>query len=231
MLGMFRGLVGQLAMALTVVVSLGCWGLLLVAGVPVLRTFGVSTQVAAGALSVLFFIAFWIVARNVLFGVQGGGKSRVEAAQRTGLHHSDRQAGAPSGGETTAWDQQDTTHLRHNWWHIIAVVGVGSLISPLVSLLILYFDPAVILGLPLLLGAVPGVLLFISIGVPPAFYFDAKYVRAVAPDWHPDSRLYGLLGVAVMGLLVFKFLSIAVVAAAPPCLWYLYKRHIHVGVP
>jgi hypothetical protein len=127
---------------------------------------------------------------------------------------------------------RDARALRHNWWYVIALVAVGSVVSPVLDFrFLVVFEPRQLLYLPVLLAALPGLVLFVSVAIPFAFYFDAKYVRAVTDDWQPSSRLWGLTGGVILVVTVAGWMAPVMLVCAAPSFWYLYRRRASVGVP
>lgn len=128
------------------------------------------------------------------------------------------------------------------WWYLVAAVPIAyvvpALLAPLVFLFVLTGSLGIVAGgPPELFGAVGGVgfsLLVVVIAtvalaavavtllLPVALYKDIELVDRSEVDWHPDRDLYVLMSVA--GIFV-SGLSAAV------ALYYLYRRHQHVGVP
>jgi len=151
----------------------------------------------------------------------------------------------------TASDPATRLHERprvdSNWWYVVAVMPLFSLVGCLVFGWML---AAVFLGIgtgllpttpmtgPGMSGEMPGGLfalmipmfLFGTVGTvltavfPISLYLDAKAVRAADVGWDPDPVLYAL--VAVVGIV-----STAFAIGIPLSLYYLYQRHRHVGTP
>lgn len=84
---------------------------------------------------------------------------------------------------------------------------------------------AVIVGAVLVFLILTVIIVSIALIVllPIALYMDARAVSEAAVDWQPDPFLYGILGV----LQIFITPVIGVIIAV----YYLYRRHEHVGVP
>ncbi|MFB6119980.1 MAG: hypothetical protein ABEJ68_02555 [Halobacteriaceae archaeon] len=134
----------------------------------------------------------------------------------------------------------DSAPVSSRWWYVVAVTTVYDvlvfaallLLLPLVLLAALGAAPG---DLPVALGlsmaavlaiVVPLALLgmLLALLFPVAIYADAEAVAAANLDWDPDPFLYGLLGVAGLfsgGAPVQPVLG----------LYYLYRRHQHVGTP
>jgi len=79
-----------------------------------------------------------------------------------------------------------------------------------------------LVGVLVAVGALVGLVL--TVMFPIALYVDGTAVRDAGYDWDPDPLLYAL--VAVVGTLFGSFLI-----TGPVALYYLYKRHVAVGVP
>lgn len=95
-------------------------------------------------------------------------------------------------------------------WVTIATGGTGLLVDPLRSAAALV---TVGLGIPLLV---------IAAAFPVAVYYDGQAVREVSDvDWHPMH----LGATAAATLLTGPVLSV------PFACWYLWQRHLAVGVP
>jgi hypothetical protein len=142
----------------------------------------------------------------------------------------------------------DRPRVDSNWWYVVAVMPLFSLVGFLVFGWML---AAVFLGIgtglmpvempmtgPGMSGGMPGgffalmipMMIFGTVGTvltaafPIALYLDAKAVRAADVRWDPDPVLYAL--VAVVGIV-----STAFAIGIPLSLYYLYQRHRHVGTP
>lgn len=130
------------------------------------------------------------------------------------------------------------------WWYWIAAYPVYSLLSiPLVIFGLILFVPFGAVATPM--GADPrfvGPLMFtlivfvVGIGaiyallglvltlmLPVALYVDATEITESEPLWSPDPILYGLVG-------LLNFLAAPVVGILV-AVYYLYRRHEHVGTP
>ena len=67
------------------------------------------------------------------------------------------------------------------------------------------------------------VLFAVFIMLPVALYMDARQVAQADLDWEPDPTLYGILG-------LLQFFVTPIVGFFVS-LYYLYRRHEHLGVP
>ncbi|WP_135821793.1 hypothetical protein [Halostella litorea] len=148
-----------------------------------------------------------------------------------------------SAPESPSTDRAAADRVDSNWWYVVAVMPVLSLLGFLVFgwvVAALFFSlgfglpmggmmgpmavagPLVVVFLPLfLLGMVGTVLTALF---PIALYLDAEAVAAADVGWDPDPALYAL--VAVVGIVATAFLLDVAVS-----LYYLYQRHQHVGTP
>lgn len=119
------------------------------------------------------------------------------------------------------------------WWYWIAAVPVYALLSMLFGFLLVFVfilagvaDTAglglVAFALFVVFVAVPGLVL--TILFPIATYVDAKAVAEADLAWDPDPALFGVLALA--SVLVSAFTASVLLA-----LYYLYRRHQHVGTP
>ncbi len=126
------------------------------------------------------------------------------------------------------------------WWYAIAAVPITYAVS------FLFGGVATIWALLLVLGAgmapnagivvgggisllifgalaVAAVTVLVTVLLPVALYFDTELVAEVdSAGWNPDRDLYviaALAGLFVSGL------------SAAVALYYLYRRHVHLGVP
>lgn len=119
----------------------------------------------------------------------------------------------------------ETTPYRDSqWWYLIAVVPVAYVLPFLVFPLV--FAGFMLDGGPALVGI--GLFMFamfvgvvVSVILPIALYKDMSMIPADI-NWTPDRDLYIL--VSIVGIFT-PGVSPAV------SLYYLYKRHVHVGVP
>lgn len=132
------------------------------------------------------------------------------------------------------------------WWYWIAAYPLAVLLFvPLVVVAALLFVmPFVVVGPDMGPGAGPGpgvamaviglvmallvvavlVLTFVLLVMfPIALYMDARAVGDADVGWSPDPLLYGLLG--LLQLVVTPIIGLVV------AVYYLYRRHEHVGVP
>lgn len=130
------------------------------------------------------------------------------------------------------------------WWYWIAAYPVYSLLAiPLTLLAVVLFasvgaatapmgpDPQVV-G-PAMSGVVALVVgivaiyallgLVLTLLLPVALYLDATELTESTMAWSPDPILYGLVG-------LLNFLAAPVVGIIV-ALYYLYRRHEHVGTP
>ena len=117
---------------------------------------------------------------------------------------------------------------------LFALVGTGVLqtaeaFSDAVKLLLL-----VVVSVPLIIVVIGGFIggpLF-----PVALFMDARAVRRADLEWKPNPYLYAVLGltqlVALAGSRFVPFdRRILFLAAFTIAVVYLYRRHMHVGVP
>lgn len=128
------------------------------------------------------------------------------------------------------------------WWYwIVAYLVATVLFVPLVVVAVLAVTAPLLLGGPgtePVIGAPLGlfVVLFalltfgiavlafvVAVMLPVALYLDARQVARATVDWDPDPVVYG-----VLGLLQFVVTPVVGFVVA---LYYLYRRHEHVGVP
>lgn len=129
------------------------------------------------------------------------------------------------------------------WWYWIAAYVVVSLlfvpfvivagIAVAAPVFVVGPDTGYLIGGPvaLVLGLVAAVLVFgfallalsVFLLLPVALYVDARHVARADLDWKPDPVLYGVLG--LLQLLVTPLVGFFV------AVYYLYRRHEHVGVP
>jgi hypothetical protein len=139
----------------------------------------------------------------------------------------------------------DRPRVDSNWWYVVAVMPLFSLLGFLVfgwmlaavflgigtGLMPMMGPVGMTSGMPgglfallvpmVLFGTVATVLTAVF---PVALYLDAKAVRAADVGWKPDPVLYAL--VAVVGIV-----STAFAVGIPLSIYYLYQRHRHVGTP
>jgi asparagine N-glycosylation enzyme membrane subunit Stt3 len=74
------------------------------------------------------------------------------------------------------------------------------------------------------IGAIYALLgLVLTLMLPVALYVDANELTESTVDWSPDPILYGLVG--LLNFLAAPFVGIIV------AIYYLYRRHEHVGTP
>lgn len=110
------------------------------------------------------------------------------------------------------------------WWYLIAAVPVGYvfplLIFPLVFVGFMLDGGPALVGVGLFMFAM-FVALVVSVILPIALYKDIELLPADV-DWTPDRDLYVL--VSIVGIFVQG-------VGAAVALYYLYKRHVHVGAP
>jgi len=130
------------------------------------------------------------------------------------------------------------------WWYWIAAYPVVSLLLFPVLAIVAFatFSTAFVVGSGMEPGPGPGMgfafvgvafgflvfaLFLLSLVVflllPAALYMDARAVARAGLDWTPDPLVY-----AVAGLLQFVVTPVVGLVVA---LYYLYRRHEHVGVP
>lgn len=64
-----RAFLGNLGVGLICAGLLVVWIVMLTIAVPVLSFFGVPEQVGAGVVSVLFFVAFWVIGFDYVLGL------------------------------------------------------------------------------------------------------------------------------------------------------------------
>lgn len=119
------------------------------------------------------------------------------------------------------------------WWYWIAAVPVYALLSMLFGFALVFVFFLAGIGDFAGLGLVAFALFFLFVGLPGlvlivlfpiATYVDAKAVAEADLDWDPDPVLFGLLALA--SVLVSAFTASVILA-----LYYLYRRHQHVGTP
>lgn len=137
-----------------------------------------------------------------------------------------------------------TTVDESRWWYWIAAYPIYSLLAiPLALLAVVLFasvgaatapagpDPQVVgpamfgvVALVVGIGAIYALLgLVLTLLLPVALYVDATELTESAVDWSPDPILYGLIG-------LLNFLAAPVVGIIV-AVYYLYRRHEHVGTP
>ena len=134
----------------------------------------------------------------------------------------------------------DSAPITSRWWYVVAAATVSEavvlvallLAVPLIllgALSVATVDPVAAVGLSAVAVTalvVPILLLGMLLAVffPVAIYLDAEAVADAGVGWDPDPFLYGLLGAA--GLFAGG-------APVQPVLglYYLYRRHEHVGTP
>ncbi len=160
----------------------------------------------------------------------------------SGSTESEKPASAGSTPSDTEIPPLDVVDSR--WWYwIVAYPVVTFLFIPLILIFgLIGLAPFVVISpdpqpQPLL-GVVFGivglimlllilVLIFASLAVfvmlPVALYMDARAVSRADYEWKPDPLLYGVLG--VLQFLVTPLIGLLV------ALYYLYRRHEHVGIP
>lgn len=130
------------------------------------------------------------------------------------------------------------------WWYWIAAYPLYMLLMiPLAIFALLIFAPLGLVAMPA--QADPGVMaplamitvvvlfgammlyalggLILTVMLPIALYVDANEITESNLSWEPDPILYGLLG--LVNFLAAPLIGIGV------ALYYLYKRHQHVGIP
>lgn len=159
---------------------------------------------------------------------------------------SDRTAGAPdpeSGRRGGAiGDLLPEATVDSNWWYWIAAVpayfllvfalGIG---AALLFLFAFALDVAGLAGLGSVIAGLVATLGFVGLALvglvvavlfPVAVYVDARAIERadLDIDWRPDPALYGLLALAAV--LVTNF-----VLSVPFAVYYLYRRHQHLGTP
>lgn len=161
------------------------------------------------------------------------------------MRESDSPSSLEQSLETSpASESEPTTYERSRWWYWIAAYPVYSLLSiPLVIFGLILFVPFGAVATPM--GADPqfvGPLMFslivlvVGIGaiyallglvltlmLPVALYIDATEITDSELLWSPDPILYGLIG-------LLNFLAAPVVGILV-AVYYLYRRHEHVGTP
>lgn len=164
---------------------------------------------------------------------------------------SEQPAGAEStpaetGPESTPSDVEipplDVVDSR--WWYwIVAYPVVTLLFIPLAIIFgLIGLVPAVVISpdpqpqpllgvafglLGLIVGVLFLVLILVSLAVfvmlPVSLYMDSRAVSKAEYEWKPSPLLYGILG--VLQFLVTPLIGLIV------ALYYLFRRHEHVGVP
>jgi len=134
--------------------------------------------------------------------------------------------------------------VNSRWWYwIVAYPVVTFLFIPLILIfgviglapfVVISPDPqpqpllAVVFGIiGLIMVLLILVLIFASLAVlvmlPVALYMDSRAVSRADYEWKPEPLLYGVLG--VLQFLVTPLIGLIV------ALYYLYRRHEHVGIP
>lgn len=106
------------------------------------------------------------------------------------------------------------------WFALVALVGLGLGLAggPAGP----FFGLGLVAALVAVATALAGLVLLVLF--PVALYLDAEAVSGAGLDWRPDGVLYALVG--LVGALTTGFTLSAAVAV-----YYLYRRHRHVGVP
>lgn len=61
-----------------------------------------------------------------------------------------------------------------------------------------------------------------------SLFMDARAVRRSDFDWQPNQYLYGSIGLIHLGAL---FTVVVYAVTMPAALFYLYRRHQHIGTP
>jgi hypothetical protein len=160
---------------------------------------------------------------------------------------SDSPSSLEDSLETSTASTPTTVDEQSRWWYWIAAYPIYSLLAiPLALLGVVLFasvgaatapagpmgpDPQVVgpvvFGVVALLvgiGAIYALLgLVLTLMLPVALYVDANELTESTVDWSPDPILYGLVG--LLNFLAAPFVGIIV------AIYYLYRRHEHVGTP
>lgn len=131
--------------------------------------------------------------------------------------------------------------VESRWWYWIALYVVSAIVViPLVITISLLIAIAVLIGIGS--GSVPGIVWVFSIAIfmivlsalafgvlvvflllPIALYFDARAIGTTSTAWDPDPVIY-----AVLAALQFIVTPIAGLIVA---VYYLYRRHVEIGIP
>lgn len=118
--------------------------------------------------------------------------------------------------------------LDSEWWYWVAVTPLfGGLIALALSGLTVTLTIRPESNLSLLLPALVALtLLSLVFGVafPLALYRDAEAIDAAGVAWAPDGRRYAALG-------ALSVVASAFLGTIPLGVYYLAKRHRHVGTP
>lgn len=61
-----------------------------------------------------------------------------------------------------------------------------------------------------------------------SLFMDARAIRRSDFDWRPNQYLYGGIGLIHLGAL---FTVVVYAVTMPVALFYLYRRHQHIGIP
>ena len=155
------------------------------------------------------------------------------------------RAGTAGRTDESMVSLDSSSSVESRWWYWVAALPLYVLIAIPISivLFLVAFVPLFVgagpgMGDPAVIAPVFGLWLVVMIGLfvgfallglvlmfvfPIALYLDAKAVSESAIGWDPDPVLYAILGALhffvspIVGLIVG--------------LYYLYRRHEHVGVP
>lgn len=134
------------------------------------------------------------------------------------------------------------TTVPSRWWYWVLAYPISLLIvlPLLVVLAIVAVAPVVLLGaspapgvggvwivIALFGGAIVlalvGGLVVIFAMLPVALYFDARAIAEAGIDWEPDPLVYALI--AALQFVVTPAVGLVI------ALYYLYRRHVALGVP
>lgn len=152
---------------------------------------------------------------------------------------------APSTREAsldTSLDPPSQTYDGSRWWYWIAAYPIYSLLAiPVAIFGLILFAPVgatMPTGDPQFMGPIVFAVIALVIGVsaiyallgliltlllPVALYIDASEITASDVTWSPDPTLYGLVG-------LLNFLAAPIVGIII-AVYYLYRRHEHIGTP
>lgn len=155
---------------------------------------------------------------------------------------SDDERGVRRGGRGTVDALLPEATVDSNWWYWIAAVPVYFLLvlglgvgAAFLFLFAFALDVAGLAGLGSVVVTLVATVAFVGLGLvglvvavmfPVATYVDARAVERaeLGGDWNPDPALYALLALAAV--LVTNF-----VLSVPFAVYYLYRRHQHLGRP
>ncbi|GAA0224126.1 hypothetical protein ACFFQF_09385 [Haladaptatus pallidirubidus] len=139
----------------------------------------------------------------------------------------------------------EASKFGSRWWYYIAAYPIAGLFLTVVTSLLSPFIPAAIAPITQALAAITGfiyVLGFPVLGI--ALFLDARGIRASPLDWSPNPYFYGGTALVLLGAsgsngpekqsLATKFVGEAASMVLPLlaialCLYYLSRRHQHLG--